>query len=438
MVRVANYLFNVVSVFEKWASGEDISEKEVYEASRLLGTPTRKLEVFLQRYRDVFGRIIEERCSDAPRGRVCIYTWSRWAFKRYFPAALDAGGTIVWYPEPGLTKLVSYPLHRAYDLDVHGVKLPESDPDAAVPRLDGWQVNLYFDEILSRWVFSTRYVLHNMRFEGKQLVVEDYGRVVNPLVETAEKIATRKGVYGGLEEMKGWTLTFMVMGEEPASVRRGLPDPDEYENYDLVLIAARKPNGELVPPFSEELNGLSLPVKTLVDTVLRGDKDTLLTRASKSIEYPSMFLWYLDDVEHPSFYEAKSQFYNDYMKAIHKLDAKSLVVLITSGNEEVVERLRQEIGTAVDEAREALLELRTILEKVSPNQLAKALARAGLGKQAKDAVRAIEKGKYDRALRIIAASAVTGLGVGEVGFVLKSVAEKIKEASATSTTNSTS
>ena len=427
----SNYIHRVVSAYEAWSMGRELGEDEVMSASRLLGTPTRKVNAFIDRYAAVFGKLIEERCSDTDMGRVCIYTWSRRAYKRYFPAALDAGGTILWFPEPGRVEILSNPLHRALDLGVHGVGLPSEGLVAVTPRLDGWQVNLYYDRVLGRWAFSTRYVLHNMRFERGKLVVEEYGSTINPLVETAERLASKLGLYSRLEGLEGWTLTFMVLGPEPATAVRSLPDPEFYEDYRLLLVAARDPDGRLLQPYSGELAGLAgrLGVESLVEQAVRGlSVEEARGNAESGLEHPSLFLWFeRGEPGHQEYYEVKSLYYEEYVNATKRMDAKSLVVLLTSGDERVARRVEEALGDVAREAYEAIRDLEEALREAGPEAL-KALEDLEIPRKAiRDSQRALAEGRIQRALRVLCAHAVQGLSAGEVADVLRALASRLRE-----------
>ncbi len=429
---MANYLWEAVSIYEKWASGEDLGEDDVYRLSSLLGSPTRKLEAALSRYRDVVGRLIEERCSSASGdGEVCIYTWARWAFKRYFPAALDAGGTVLW-KKGGSVEVLSYPLHRAYDLGVRGVELPSGKAALAAPRLDGWQVNAYWDPILGGWEFTTRYVLHNMRFTGGRLTVAVYGERINPVVQAAWKVAEPLGLESSLKGFKGWTLTFMLVHREPATALRRTPTPDDADSLRLVLVAARRPDGSILDP--RESGGVAekLGVESLAGMLLEGleDPGKALEAAKTMVSYPSLFLWYPTDPEHPEIYEVKSQVYEDYVKAVKAGEARSLVVLLTSGLGEVEEKLRSQLGGVVDEVKSALEELGDALKSVGdPDELRQLLIAAGVqAKLASSAAKALRE-KPERALRIVAASSVEGFKVEEAAEVLRGVAKAIRGSS---------
>jgi hypothetical protein len=426
---MVNYVFKVVSIYEAWANGRDLTSDEIYEASSLLGSPTRKLEVFLSRFRDVFGQVVEERCCDVGGGRVCIYSWSRRAFKRYFPVALDAGGTVVYY-EGGVAKLVSYPLHRAFDLGVRGVELPSESPSIITPRVDGWQVNLYWDPVLNKWVFSTRYVLHNMVFVRGELKVEEYGLTINPIVSVAEALASKIGLYSRLDDFKGWTFTFMIEGSEPATWVKGPPEVSRVDEYKFILVAARKPGGELLNPIDSLKVAEVLGVEGIA---MRALEFKALEEVRESVDHPSIFLWYLSrgDPEHPEVYEVRSEVYEDYVNAVRGSNAKSYVLLLTSGSSRVVERLRGAIGDdIVLETLQKLGELGEVLEEASrsdPDDLRRLLRAKGLKQDAiSTAMKSLEEGKPMRAIRILLSSLLEGWSIEDTPLIIANLVEDVR------------
>ena len=426
---MVNYVFKVVSIYEAWANGRDLTSDEIYEASSLLGSPTRKLEVFLSRFRDVFGQVVEERCCDVGGGRVCIYSWSRRAFKRYFPVALDAGGTVVYY-EGGVAKLVSYPLHRAFDLGVRGVELPSESPSIITPRVDGWQVNLYWDPVLNKWVFSTRYVLHNMVFVRGELKVEEYGLTINPIVSVAEALASKIGLYSKLNDFKGWTFTFMIEGSEPATWVKGPPEVSRVDEYKFILVAARKPSGELLNPIDSLKVAEMLGVEGIA---MRALELKALEEVRESVDHPSIFLWYLSrgDPEHPEVYEVRSEVYEDYVNAVRGSNAKSYMLLLTSGSSRVVERLRGAIGdNIVSETLQKLGELGEVLEEASrsnPDDLRRLLRAKGLKQDAiSTAMKALEEGKPMRAVRILLSSLLEGWSIEDTPLIIANLVEDVR------------
>ncbi|MFZ8795656.1 MAG: hypothetical protein ACO2O2_17490 [Acidilobaceae archaeon] len=426
---MVNYVFKVVSIYEAWANGRDLTSDEIYEASSLLGSPTRKLEVFLSRFRDVFGQVVEERCCDVGGGRVCIYSWSRRAFKRYFPVALDAGGTVVYY-EGGVAKLVSYPLHRAFDLGVRGVELPSESPSITTPRVDGWQVNLYWDPVLNKWVFSTRYVLHNMVFVRGELKVEEYGLTINPIVSVAEALASKIGLYSRLDDFKGWTFTFMIEGSEPATWVKGPPEVSRVDEYKFILVAARKPSGELLNPIDSLKVAEVLGVEGIA---MRALELKALEEVRESVDHPSIFLWHLSrgDPEHPEVYEVRSEVYEDYVNAVRGSNAKSYMLLLTSGSSRVVERLRGAIGdNIVLETLQKLGELGEVLEEASrsnPDDLRRLLRAKGLKQDAiSTAMKALEEGKPMRVIRILLSSLMEGWSIEDTPLIIANLVEDVR------------
>ncbi len=431
---VSNYLFEVVRVFESWVSGRDLSEDEIYFASSLLGSPTRRLEVFLRRYRDVVGQVIEERCCDAGGGRMCIYSWSRRAFKRYFPAALDSGGTIIFYATSVEPALASYPLHRALDLGVRGVEVPGGSPSFVTPRIDGWQVNLYWDPALGRWAFSTRYALHNMAFVRGELKVEDYGLTINPVVAVAERVSDKMGLWDRLGEFKGWTLTLMVEGPEPATIVRGPPPMDYIESYRLILIAAREPDGVLLDPLASSSIADKLGVESIAGRIL-GIGGDIVDYGRSSVEYPSIFLWYLGrgDREHPEIYEVKSELYEDYIKASKAMDAKSFAILLTSESETVIGKLKEALGEKlVNETLEALMKLEEALKEAMESREREESLRKTLRRKSVKAdvitstLKSLSEGKHRRALRILIASILEGWHVDDASLIVRGLADDIR------------
>jgi len=426
---MVNYVFKVVSIYDAWANGRDLTSDEIYEASSLLGSPTRKLEVFLSRFRDVFGQVVEERCCDVGGGRVCIYSWSRRAFKRYFPVALDAGGTVVYY-EGGVAKLVSYPLHRAFDLGVRGVELPSESPSITTPRVDGWQVNLYWDPVLNKWVFSTRYVLHNMVFVRGELKVEEYGLTINPIVSVAEALASKIGLYSRLDDFKGWTFTFMIEGSEPATWVKGPPEVSRVDEYKFILVAARKPSGELLNPIDSLKVAEVLGVEGIA---MRALELKALEEVRESVDHPSIFLWHLSrgDPEHPEVYEVRSEVYEDYVNAVRGSNAKSYMLLLTSGSSRVVERLRGAIGdNIVLETLQKLGELGEVLEEASrsnPDDLRRLLRAKGLKQDAiSTAMKALEEGKPMRVIRILLSSLMEGWSIEDTPLIIANLVEDVR------------
>ena len=411
---MANYILEVVRYYDRWLRGEDLSSDEILDASKKLGSPTRSIEAFLSRYRQVFGGLIDERCSESREGRICLYSWNRRAYKRYFPAALDAGGTVISFPEGGEPLLYCYPLHRSMEVGVRGVEIPEEAPRLAVPRLEGVALNLCYYPDLDKWLFSTRFALHNMYFEGRSLVVRSYGEIANPHVRRADRLAKDMGLYERMDQFTGWTLT-LLLGD----------------NGKLSLIAARRPDGRLVAP--SEVGGIAseLGLGDLSAYILSGkDLGDLYRAARESIEYRSMFFWYDSNPEHPLIIEARSEFYEDYVRAVKEKDARSLAVLLTGAPSRIVESLSRELGEElIGQVSSSIKDLEeALLEPLDEDKAFAVLTSGGLDpRSAREALKAVRGGKPKRALRIILARALDGWKLEDAPYIVGTLASNLRE-----------
>ena len=328
---MVNWIWFVEKQIDKWLSlGEEPNEEEVWKVGWALGSPSKKKDYVLSRYNDVFNRYLQKQCWEGLEHKVCIYSWNPRSYKRYFPVALNANGTILLFKEPDKIELLSYPITRAQDLGVRGVTLPkDKEIVEASWRVDGWQINFYYDTILKRWIASTKYVLHNMRWEKRRLEVADYGEIINPYVETAMKVAETTGLLDKFKGYEGWTFTFVLLGPEPAITKPLPPDPDHYEDYELYIVGARKPDGKLVG-ISEVGRMLDYKHAPIVEVDGKSIGE-LLDLAKRSLEYRSMFIRFSGDDENPLIVEIPSKYYSEAMNVKYFSDPKSLVVLASEG-----------------------------------------------------------------------------------------------------------
>ena len=411
---MGNYILDVVRYYSRWLHGEDLSSEEIYEASSKLGSPTRSMEAFLSRYRQVFTSLIDERCSESREGRVCIYSWNRRAYKRYFPAALDAGGTVIRFQDDRAVDLYCYPLHRSMELGVRGVKQPSEPPRFALPRLEGTVLNLCYYPDLDKWMFSTRFALHNMYFEGKTLVVKTYGETVNPNVRRAEGVAREINLYARLDTLVGWTLTFL------------LDDSNK-----LRLIAARMPDGKLVDPSEAGRIALEIGVGDLSEFVVKGgDPQELYKKARESVTHRSTFFWYNSDPEHPTIIEARSEFYEDYVRAVRQKEARPLAVLLTGAPETVIEALMRELGReTVNRVIDSVKELEQVLSgPLEESRAFAVLTNSGVDpRSAREALKAVKGGKTRRALRIILAKTLEGWRLEDATYIIETLTRNLRE-----------
>lgn len=361
-----NWIYRIERVMTEWLEcGTEPDSQTVRELGEALGQPTKKHEALMARYGDVFRKLIQKNCARVGDQEVCIYSWNPRAYIRYFPAALHATGTIVAFRPGCKVELLAYPVHRSYDPEVRGVRLPEGEvPVEVSKRADGWQVTAYYDPILKRWMFATRFVLHNMYYERGRLVVRDYGEIVNPYVEVADALASELGLYDRLKGFEGWTFTFTLVGPEPAITKP--PPPillgDYTKEYRLLLVAARKPDGTLL---TVRESGELLRWDT-VEIVETGKKlGELAEEAARAVDVRSYMARLGDDPETPPVYELKSRYYQDAMRFKHMYDAKSYAMLCLEGvadralslvEDEEVRREAGRLGRLIRELSEYLEE----------------------------------------------------------------------------------
>ena len=324
-----NWIFFIEKSIEEWLSlNKEPTAEEVKEVGKALGAPSKKKDYVLSRYNDVFRNLIQKRCVDIEDNiRECIYSWNPRTYIRYFPAALHATGTVLLFKDPGNVELVSYPIPRAMDLGGHGVSIPSDRPDEVTQRIDGWQINFYYDPLLKKWIPSTKYVLHNMYYEHRKLIIEEFGKIVNPYCLTAYRIAETSGLLNKLKGYEGWTFTFVLKGPEPAITKPLPPDPENYEMYELYLIMARKPDGTLLT-VRESSKLLNYPTIPIIDIT---SMEELISKYSKSVDIRSVFARFNTDPETPVIIEVKSSIYPDAMNIKYFSDPKSLLILASEG-----------------------------------------------------------------------------------------------------------
>jgi hypothetical protein len=158
-----------------------------------------------------------------------------------------------------------------------------------------------------------------------------------------------------------------------------------------------------------------------------------LEEARESVDYPSIFLWYLTrgDLEHPEVYEVKSEVYDDYINAVKGSNAKSYVLLLTSGSERVIERLKGAIGdNIVSETLQKLGELGEVLEEASrsnPDDLRRLLRSKRLKQDTVIAtLKALEEGKPVRAIRILLSSLLEDWRIEDTPLIIANLVEDVK------------
>ncbi|MEM0457633.1 MAG: hypothetical protein QXD76_01110 [Sulfolobales archaeon] len=321
-----NPIFYVEKVKNLIDSGRDVEESRLRKAGEYLGTPLKRVEVFQSRYNEVFTRFIEKRCSKAyDEYQVCIYSWNRRRAFKSFPVSNYATGTVIIFRGGEPLEVLSTPLPKALDY-IEGSEPVEIDriPLHVSKRIDGWQVNAYYDKILGRWIFSTRYVLHNMYFQAGRLKIDPYGEISNPIILVADSIAREYDLYNRLERFRGWVFIFSLLGPEPAITSPPYPIEADVRNYKLYLIAARDSEGVLQPASAVssriewDLYAEEIERKSILD---------LYREVRNSLTLRSYIAWFENSGLDPLLVEIPSRYYYDAMMVKHLHDAKSAVVL---------------------------------------------------------------------------------------------------------------
>lgn len=362
---MVNRVFLVESfVYRVEKEGYTPSEEEIRSIGEILGQPTKKLEVVLDRYWQVFTKNIEKKCSSLGSRSICIYTWrSNVPFKVY-PLALHAFGTIILFEGDKPVNVLAYPFNKplsyAKSPGISEEELRGKVPREVTVRVDGWHLTLYYNPLIERWVFATRYVLHNMYYVKGRLVEEPLDIIANPYVELADAKAKETGLYEAVDRYRGWTFTFVLEGPEPAITRPPYPIGADPSQYRLYLLMARDPEGRLYT-WSETKRLLGYETPSLVEP---REISELYREVRERLDVRS-YIAFVDsgDPENPVLVELESDYYAEAMNAKHLNDAKSAAMLIAEGMLDKLLGLlsdqqaavARELGKRVYELQEALI-----------------------------------------------------------------------------------
>ncbi|MEM1611264.1 MAG: hypothetical protein QXQ57_06435, partial [Sulfolobales archaeon] len=346
-----NPIFYVEKIVWLLKRGE-VEEQAIRRAGELMGMPTKRADVLRARYSEVFSRFVEKRCCNAnPQYGVCIYSWNRRKAFKAFPVSIYATGTVILFRSDEPVKVMSNPMPKALDYSeaLEHVS-PNTVPAYVSARVDGWQVNLYFDELLGRWVFSTRYVLHNMYFVRGSLNIDPYGEISNPIVSLADTIASKQGLYDMVRGYEGWTFIFSLLGPEPAITSPPYPIAPDPSEYSLYLVAARKSDGKLIngAEASKEIGWDRYP-----EPIDAKSLEGLYNEIRASLNIRSLIAWIPSNIqsEDPMLIEIPSQYYYDAMMVKHLNDAKSALILCS---EELCDHLKKIVGGDIAERIERI------------------------------------------------------------------------------------
>ncbi len=343
------------------AKGEDLPEDIIRKCGELLGQPSKKIESVIARYRQVFGRYISKRCTHVSETEeVCIYTTNPRAPFKLMPVTMNATGTVILFREGEPIELLAYPIPKALSY-AKSPGIPAEEYGDIIPRevslrLDGWQLNAYYNPLLKRWIFSTRYVLHNMYFERGRLIEEPFDTIANPYVYVADKLAEEQNLYQVLDKYRGWTFTFILLGPEPAITHPPYPLGTDYRQYRLVPLMARDPTGKLYT-WSETASLLESEGPPLIEPrKLRELYNTV--RRSLTIRSYIAFID-RDDPENPLLAELESELYPDAMNVKYLYSAKSVAILTY---EDAADRLTEIVDENLKPRIERLAKLLTMFE----------------------------------------------------------------------------
>ena len=297
--------------------------------------------------------------------------------------------------------------------------VPESEYGLLTPRevslrVDGWHLTAYYNPVLGRWVFATKYALHNMYYKKGKLVVEEFNNIVNPYVSVADTIAENEGLYSALDRYRGWTFTFVLEGPEPAITHPPPPIGVDVEKFKLHLLMSRSPEGRLYT-WSETQSLLNYRTPLLLEPKPLRE---LYKEVKQRLDVRSYFA-YVDtgDPENPLIVELESDYYAEAMNTKYLNSAKSAALLISEGvAHELTKLLDKVVAERVRELEKAYYDLESVL--------ANAL-RAGLVKEASEALlRALR----DLGVKGLQVTEVTkNLGEGNIKRVLRKVLASLLE-----------
>ncbi|MEM0490097.1 MAG: hypothetical protein QXW05_01465 [Ignisphaera sp.] len=342
--------------YEKYEPSED----EIRFIGWILGQPTKKLDVIFSRYEQLFNRYVEKRCTKVDGNSICIYSWNQKTPFKVFPLTLHLYGTVILFSDNEPKEVLAYPIPKALSY-AKSPGVPQDEycdrlPVEVTRRVDGWQVTAYFNPVMNRWIFATRYVLHNMYFERGRLVIESIDSIANPYVYVADRIAQEENVYKSLDRFRGWTFTFVLEGPEPAITKPPYPLGEDYRRYKLYILMARDPNGRL---YTWSETSRLIPYRS-PEYIEPKPLNTLYEEVLKRVETRSYFAYIAtEDPENPMVIELESEVYPEAMYVKYLYDAKSAALLIT---ENITDKLIEIID---DNAAKAVIKMKNYIDEFS-------------------------------------------------------------------------
>ncbi|MEM1676148.1 MAG: hypothetical protein QXL68_06210 [Desulfurococcaceae archaeon] len=387
--------------------GIDFSEDVVKYVTSLLGEPSRKIDVFRDKYIQVFLRNIQRNCVSVESGEICIYTWMPGRVIRYHPVGLDSTGTILYFHDNDISVL-AYPVSRTIDIEGHGVSIPDPTKHSIVEitsRVDGYAITFYYNPIVKKWLPATRYVLHNMYYAGRRLEISDINEITNPYASIAFSIVEESGLINYFKGREGWTFTFILEAPEPAVIKPNI-ELFNKESFKLYLLTARTSDGNLltIRETSELIKWNTVPLEeyriedreTLEKYISNWRND--LTKRSRFVRFN------LGDTYRPFVLEVSSKLYVEAVNVKYYSNPKSLLILASYGFEKEALELLVDYKDIKDAGREIVAIYRELLDLIPKVIDSKAfieiLQKMGVEKELRSEYKkTLETRVYDRFIR---------------------------------------
>lgn len=356
-------------VYKVMCEKYDPTIEEIKSIGEILGQPSKKLNVVLDRYKQVFSRYVEKRCVKIDSMSICIYTWNQKIPFKIFPLSMHLTGTILLFKDEEPKEVLAYPIPKALSYakssEVSEDRYGDIIPREVTERIDGWQLTAYYNPILNRWIFATRYVLHNMYFDRGKLRIENIDDIVNPFVYVADKIAQEEKLYNLLDRFREWTFTLVMQGPEPAITRPPYPLGNDYHRYKLYMIMARDKNGRL---YSWSETNAMINYRTPIH-VQPKPLSQLYKEIVKKLDTRS-YIAYIDthDLENPFLIELESEVYPEAMNIKYLYDAKSAALLIAEGIQDLTQLIDLDQAKMLQEMMQLIERLKNILSSIDKNK----------------------------------------------------------------------
>lgn len=429
---------NSICVIERFKimidHGYEASSDDIKLATELLGSTSKKIDVFRDKYIQVFLRNIDKFCYEEKSAELCVYSWRTNTPIRYFPVSLDSTGTILLFSGDRV-EVLAYPTTRALDIGGHGVKIPDPSQNPVVEvskRVDGYQITFYYNTLLKKWVPAAKHALHNMKLRKGRLYTANIEEFIDPYSSIAHEIALEVGLYDKFKGFEGWTFTAILEPPEPAIIKSNVELFDK-SSFKLYMLNARKHDGtlltiretyDMLKYRSVEVENLIIPDSAALNKLIEVWRNDLIIR-SRFVRFK------LGDLYRPYTLEVASKLYPEAVNIKFYSNPKSLIMIASSGHErEAVELITdygdlRTIGKEIVEIYRELVKLiSSYLNSVEIDHLIKEL-RLGSSVEG-ELVKARRHGSVDRFVKKLLLSVITD-DIKESKVKAKELLDKLKE-----------